>query len=183
MLIIVTHQFLRRRHQDILIVGAVKHANHSRFGKLAANAPQKMVLEFFFRGGFERRQRHALRVHQPHHMPHNAALTGGIKPLEDDQHGFRAAVIAVSLRKESFLQLGQISCLIFHSFLAVLLTLVPAGSLVTVNGCQIQLSVNGKQFARISCPASLPGRIHRRGTCRHGICSVGALLFLLRTHG
>jgi hypothetical protein len=67
------------------VVAAIKDADPATFRQALNTAPKIVVVEFFRRGPFERKDLTTLRVDAGHDVLDGAVLAGRIKRLKDQQ--------------------------------------------------------------------------------------------------
>ena len=87
--------------QHFLVVRTIENADTAALGQRLADAPEKIVVEFFLARRLERMNLHALRIDAAHDVLDDAVLAGGIHGLKHQQH--RPFVVGV----EFFLQFRE----------------------------------------------------------------------------
>lgn len=89
--------------EDVFVVAAVEYADAASLGECFVVSPQKIVVEFFFGGGFEAFDLAALGVDAGHDVADGSVFSRGIHPLQNNQHRIRVACPKQLLHTNEFL--------------------------------------------------------------------------------
>ena|SRR5712691_4522423 len=90
--------------EHFLEVGAVEDPDPASLGQRLDCAPEIIVVEFFVRWPFERKDLRALRVQAAHYMLDGAIFTSGVHPLEDQERGPAILSIEPFLERDESLE-------------------------------------------------------------------------------
>jgi hypothetical protein len=88
-------------------VGPVEDPDHPRRGELSLHPPQEVVGLLDLGRGLEGLDLDPLRVHHPDGVTDHAPLSGGVHPLEDEQHLLGLRVLDSASGVEPLLQVAQ----------------------------------------------------------------------------
>jgi len=89
--------------QHLLVIGTIKDADPSAFGKAARGAPEKIVLEFFGTWLLEAEHLAAFRIDSRHDMPNGPVFPGAVHSLEDQEQCIPIGGIVEILQRAQFL--------------------------------------------------------------------------------
>jgi len=82
-------QVMHADDENVLVMRAIENAEFAESGRIAVNAPQKVVFTLFGAWNSERRHVNAARIQKADDMLDRAVFSGGIAPLKHDQYGMR----------------------------------------------------------------------------------------------
>ena len=145
--------------QHVLVVRPVEHANEPRFRHALLDAPEEVVRELFGGRLLECRERHPLRVDRADHVAHDAALAGGVHPLQHEEHRGRA-VDDARLGVKALLQLIELVGAGVEVFLTAALALGVARLGVGVDVGEAEPLVRAQQVGGVARPVHLALRSH-----------------------
>ena len=145
--------------QHVLVVRPVEHANEPRFRHALLDAPEEVVRELFGGRLLECRERHPLRVDRADHVAHDAALAGGVHPLQHEEHRGRA-VDDARLGVEALLQVVELVDARREVCGGTLFPLLVPGRRPRVDGVEAEARPRPQQIGGVIRPMGLARRSH-----------------------